>query len=59
MQGGWFIRITLLSLTVCAAPQYCSAYETDQFSNRLEPIEDSTEQLDERVNLSIETLESG
>jgi hypothetical protein len=55
MQGGWFIRITLLSLALCAAPQYCGAYETDQFSNRLEPIKDSTELLDGRVNLSIET----
>ena len=36
------------------APQWCGAYETDQFTNRLEPIEDSTDLLDERVNLSIE-----
>ena len=37
------------------APQLCGAYETDQFSNRLEPLEDATELLDRRVNLSIET----
>jgi len=36
------------------APQYCGAYETDQFTNRLEPIADSTRLLDERVNQSIE-----
>jgi len=30
-----------------------SAYETDQFSNRLEPLADSTAVLDERVNASI------
>ena len=31
----------------------CGAYETDQFSNRLEPIRDSTELLNEQVNLTI------
>ena len=41
-------------MTLCLAPQFCGAYETDQFSNRLKPIEDSTELLDGRVNLSIE-----
>lgn len=35
------------------APLLCSAYETDQFTLRLEPIQDSTEVLDERVNQSI------
>ena len=50
-----FIKITLLSLALFVAPQFCSAYETDQFSNRLEPIKDSTELLDGRVNLSIST----
>ena len=35
------------------APSLCSAYETDQFTQRLEPIQDSTEVLDERVNRSI------
>jgi hypothetical protein len=30
-----------------------AAYETDQFSNRLQPIEDSTDLLNERVNLAI------
>jgi hypothetical protein len=34
-------------------PQICGAYETDQFTNRLTPISDSTALLDERVNLSI------
>jgi len=55
MQGKWLIRTTLLSLALCTAPLICSAYETDQFTNRLEPISDSTELLDGRVNLSIET----
>lgn len=40
-------------LTLCLAPQFCDAYETDQFSNRLTPIADSTEILDRRVNQSI------
>jgi hypothetical protein len=35
------------------APQLCGAYETDQFTNRLQPIKDSTALLDEQVNLSI------
>lgn len=35
------------------APQLCGAYETDQFTNRLQPIKDSTAILDEQVNLSI------
>jgi hypothetical protein len=52
---GRFINLALLSLALFAAPQFCGAYETDQFSNRLEPIEDSTELLDGRVNLSIQT----
>jgi hypothetical protein len=54
MRGGWFIKSTLLSLILFAAPQFCGAYETDQFTNRLEPIGDSTELLNARVNLSIE-----
>lgn len=36
------------------APSPGGAYETDQFSNRLEPIEDSTGLLNEQVNQSIE-----
>ena len=36
------------------APQICVAYETDQFTNRLTPIGDSTQLLDEQVNLAIE-----
>jgi hypothetical protein len=52
---GRFFNSTLLSLALCAAPQLCGAYETDQFSHRLEPIADSMELLDERVNRSIET----
>lgn len=35
------------------APRFCGAYETDQFTNRLSPIADSTELLNERVNQSI------
>jgi hypothetical protein len=36
-----------------AAPLTGVAYETDQFSNRLEPVEDSTDLLNERVNQAI------
>ncbi len=35
------------------APGVAWGYETDQFHNRLEPLEDSTEVLDARVNESI------
>ena len=38
---------------VLLAPQVCGAYETDQFSNRLEPISDSTELLNTRVNQTV------
>jgi hypothetical protein len=38
-------------LSLAAAPAI--AYETDQFSNRLQPLQDSTAVLDERVNRSI------
>lgn len=38
-------------LSLSAVP--IRAYETDQFSNRLEPLADSTAVLDERVNKSI------
>ena len=34
-------------------PHICGAYETDQFSNRLQPIADSTELLNEQVNQAI------
>lgn len=45
--------LILLGIVLLLAPLSCGAYETDQFSNRLNPITDSTELLDERVNLSI------
>lgn len=38
------------------APQFGGAYETDQFSNRLQEIADSTELLNEKVNASIRTI---
>ena len=40
-------------MTLLAAPQFCHAYETDQFTNRLTPISDSTALLDEQVNIAI------
>ena len=45
----------LLSLGLLLVPFATPAYETDQFSHRLDPIDDSTEVLNSRVNLSIET----
>ncbi len=52
MERAGFTSI-LLTCALGLAPQLCGAYETDQFSNRLEPIEDATELLDGRVNQSI------
>ena len=48
------IHCFLFSLTLLSGPQPGIAYETDQFSNRLKPIKDATQLLDERVNQSIE-----
>lgn len=45
--------ITLLGIAFLLAPLSCGAYETDQLSDRLSPISDSTALLDERVNQSI------
>ncbi len=50
------IRFTLLCLALMTGAQPCLAYETDQFSNRLEPIKDATQLLDGRVNQSIEKV---
>ncbi|MGD2129943.1 MAG: hypothetical protein PVJ33_06210 [Lysobacterales bacterium] len=44
----------LLTALVLLAPAIAGAYETDQFTGRLEPIADSTEVLDQRVNQSID-----
>jgi hypothetical protein len=48
------IRFMLLGLALLTGARPGLAYETDQFSNRLEPIKDATQLLDERVNQSIE-----
>jgi hypothetical protein len=40
-------------MLVLFTPQLCGAYETDQLSNRLEPIGDSTELLNLQVNQTI------
>jgi len=47
------LRSTIIVL-LCLLPAIAGAYETDQFSNRLAPLQDSTAVLDERVNESIE-----
>jgi hypothetical protein len=46
----------LLALLVTTAPLQAGAYETDQFSNRLEPIADSTELLNQRVDATIRDI---
>ena len=52
MNGKLAKRIFLCAALLVAAPAI-KAYETDQFSNRQNPISDSTEILDARVNQSI------
>lgn len=44
----------LLVIVAFCLPLLAHAYETDQFSHRLQPLEDCTELLDGRVNESIE-----
>jgi hypothetical protein len=44
----------LLVIVALCLPLLAHAYETDQFSHRLQPLEDCTELLDGRVNQSIE-----
>lgn len=44
----------LMIVALSAGPQLCSAYETDQFTNRLSPIADSMDPLNGRVNESIQ-----
>jgi len=51
------LRGALLAL-LCLTPALADAYETDQFSNRLEPLRDSTAVLDARVNESIASAAS-
>jgi hypothetical protein len=53
------IRFILLGMALATGAQPSLAYETDQFSNRLEPIKDATQLLDGRVNQSIEKAISG
>ena len=54
MRGFFAAGLSILLL----APPDCGAYETDQFSNRLNPISDSTALLDEKVNQTIQTIVS-
>ena len=48
------LHIVLLNAALLLAPQLCGAYETDQFTNRLTPLADSTELLNGQVNRAIE-----
>jgi hypothetical protein len=52
------IPFILLGLALVTGAQPGLAYETDQFSNRLEPIKDAMPLLDEKVNQTIETIVS-
>lgn len=53
------IRLTILLLTAVVWPNALPAYETDQYSNRDEPIADSTAVLDTRVNEAIADIVAG
>ncbi len=52
------ITFILFGLALVTGAQPGLAYETDQFSNRLEPIKDAMPLLDEKVNQTIETIVS-
>ena len=43
-------------LLLLSGPRSSGAYETDQFTRRLEPIRDSTALLDEKVNDTIREI---
>jgi hypothetical protein len=47
------LRLALVVAVLSLAPVPARAYETDQFSHRLQPLEDCTALLDSRVNQSI------
>lgn len=47
------LHALLLAVALQLAPQICGAYETDQFTNRLSPLADSTELLNGPVNQAI------
>jgi hypothetical protein len=46
----------VVAAAIVAGPASVTAYETDQFSNRLEAVEDSTEVLNREVNNTIEDI---
>jgi hypothetical protein len=50
------LKATLTGIVLMIAAPMCAAYETDQFSNRLDDLEDSTELLDGRVNQTLEAI---
>lgn len=50
--GKHSLFLLLASILMCA-PLSSEAYETDQFSHRLQPVADSTEVLNDRVNRAI------
>ncbi len=52
-ETGHTIKLLLPTVLALFTPPLCGAYETDQFSNRLQPIADSTNILNQQVNLSI------
>lgn len=49
-------RALLATAMLFIAPQICGAYETDQFNNRLDPIEDATQLFNDKVNTAIEQI---
>jgi hypothetical protein len=47
------IRISIVVLLILCVPSSGGAYETDQFSNRFQPIKDSTAVMNRQVTLAI------
>jgi hypothetical protein len=49
----------LFAALLCGLPASTAAYESDQYSNRLQPLEDAEPQLDELVNQAVTEVAAG
>lgn len=50
------LAVVIIGMAMAGLPAVAIAYETDQFSNRDEPIADSTELLNAQVNATLEEI---
>ncbi len=52
-------RLLFITIALYVVPPVCGAYETDQFNNRLQDIEDSTALMNKQVTLAIANTITG